>query len=83
MGDLMPDYKVEQQKLRVQVASLKANKERAILELMEVESRKIQIGINLKASDVAVIEAEDKLRSLENEHGKPAEPEITIENEGE
>jgi len=83
MGDLMPDYHVEQQKMIVQVASLKANKERAKLELMEVESRKKQIHINLKAADVGIKEAEEKLFSLEKEHGQPVEIETEVKSEGE
>ena len=71
MSDVMPDYHVEQQKVIVQISTLKTNLERNKLELMELESRKAQNTINKEALELAIKEHDEKLKSLVTTHGKP------------
>ena len=73
MADVMPDYKVEQQKLAVQIMTLRTNLERNKLEIMQLDSRKEAALINMKASREAIEDCEKRLKGLEKTHGKPEE----------
>ncbi len=72
MADVMADYKVEQQRLIMQIATLKANMERFKLEIMEFESRKENTLGNIRATEEAITEHEARLASLTEAHGEPA-----------
>lgn len=71
MADVMPDYMVEIQKLRVSQRSMEHNLERYRLELLEVESRKAQAYSNIAATRKALKELGEKLDSLIEAHGEP------------
>ncbi len=74
MADVGPNYGVEQQKLIVQISTLRANMERGKLDLMEIESRRASVLTNLKSSEAAIVEFSDKLESIRAEHGEPQDP---------
>jgi len=69
MADAMPDYALEQQRLKAQIAALRHNLERFKLEIMEVESRKRAALENIDATDAAIEEHEARLASLVDTHG--------------
>lgn len=69
MADKMPNYYVEQQKLRVQIANLEANLERFKLEIMEADSRKEQAHVNIKATEEAIARTREGVASLVEAHG--------------
>lgn len=69
MADVMPNYRVEIQKLVSQIANLRATLERQTLENMELEDRVARNNINIEATIVAITEAEDKLKMLRSAHG--------------
>ena len=69
MADVMPDYALEQQRLRAQIASFRHNLERHKLEIMEVESRKRSALDNIAATGKAIAEHEARLAGLIETHG--------------
>ncbi len=69
MSDVMPDYGVEQQKLHVQVANLRAQLERYKLEIMEADSKKVQANKNIVATKEAITRTEENIASLAGAHG--------------
>ncbi len=71
MADVMPDYGLGIQRLRMSIASLRHNMERFKLEIMEVASRKKNAFDNLAATEVAVAEAGERLAGLIETHGEP------------
>ena len=73
MADSMPNYHVEQQRLKSQIASLNATVERQVLEVMEMEDRIERSKENIEASRVAIAEAEGRLVGLIETHGKPGD----------
>ena len=70
MADVMPDYKMEQQRLRMQIAALNHNLERYRFEVMEVESRKAKAFENIAATEKAIGDLETNLAGLAKTHGK-------------
>lgn len=70
MSDLTPDYHVEQQKLIVQIMTLKANKARSQLEIMQLDSRRAGALENIQSTKGAIDECEERLKGLEETHGK-------------
>jgi protein subunit release factor B len=75
MADVMPNYQVECQRIRTQIASLKANIERQKLEIMEMEDRKRTSLENIEATKKAISEYKVQLKELEEAHGIAAEVE--------
>ena len=71
MADVMPDYHLEIQKLRMGIASLQHNIERYKLDIMEVASRKKKAFDNLAATTAAIEEHEKRLAGLIETHGEP------------
>ena len=70
MGDVTADYFVEQQRLKVQIQSLNTNLQRSMLEIMEMDSRRLKSITNIEATRAAIAEAEENLSSLVEEHGE-------------
>lgn len=70
MSDLTPDYHVEQQKLIVQIMTLKANMARSHLEIMQLDSRRVGAVENIQSTKTAIDECEERLKGLEETHGK-------------
>lgn len=70
MSDVMPDYHVEQQKLVVQIMTLQTNLARSKLEIMQLDSRKVTALENIQSTKVAIDDCEERLRGLEETHGK-------------
>jgi protein subunit release factor B len=70
MSDSLPDYQVEQQKLKSQIAAQHANIERQKLEILEMASRKRKHEENIVAAHKAIVEMEGNLRSLAETHGE-------------
>jgi len=69
MADVLPNYQVEMQRLRMQIAELRANMERQKLEIMEMEDRKSRLEENIQASINSIGEYEAQLVSLQETHG--------------
>jgi hypothetical protein len=76
MADVTPDWHVEQQRLVVDISSLKTNLARSELEIMELDSRRSRSVTNHEATLVAIKEAEEKLAALVEVHGKPKAPKL-------
>ena len=70
MADATPDYFVEHQRLKVQIASLKTNLDRSILEIMEIDFRRKKAVTNIESTRVAIAETEDSLASIVDAHGE-------------
>lgn len=70
MSDVMPDYYVEQQKLVVQIMTLQTNMARSKLEIMQLDSRRAGALENIQSTERAIGECEERLRGLEETHGK-------------
>lgn len=70
MGDSMPNYKLEQQRLRAAISAQQSNIEKQLLDIMEMEDRKQRHEDNIAASEKAIAELRAKLDSLEAAHGK-------------
>ena len=70
MADVMPDYKVSMQRLRMEIQALTLSIERARLEIMDIDSRRRKSFENIDATELAIAEKEKDLRALEKEHGK-------------
>lgn len=69
MADVMPNYNVESQRLRSQIAALKANIERQKLEIMEMQDRERTTLENIEATKKSVAECRIQLKELEETHG--------------
>lgn len=69
MSDVMPDYQLEQQRLRVQLSGLAQNVERYILEILEARSREAKAKENLVATKEAIQQTQGTLDSLVTAHG--------------
>jgi TolA-binding protein len=69
MADVMPNYQVEQQRLRSQIAALKANIERQKLEIMEMQERERATLENIEATKKSITECRIQLKELEKVHG--------------
>ena len=73
MADVMPNYHVSIQRIKATIAGLHHNIERAKLELMEIEDRRVRQIENMNATRGAIAEQEASLKSLLDEHGEPPE----------
>ena len=67
--DNLPDYSVEQQRLKAQIAEQRATVERQRLEILEMTSRQNKHKENIKAALKAIEDYSIKLKDLENVHG--------------
>jgi hypothetical protein len=74
MADVMPDYHVTIQQLRMRLAGFAHNVERYKLEIIQSESKRKEAIHNIKATQKAIEETKIDLAALEQEHGKPEEP---------
>lgn len=70
MADAMPDYQVEQQRLRAQIAAQRSTIEAQKLSILEMTERKRKHEENILAAEKAIAEYETKLAGLEATHGK-------------
>ena len=73
MADLAPDYFVEQQRLRMNIANLQTQVERAKLEIMEMASRKAKAREAIDGSESAIVDLSERLATLIQTHGEPPE----------
>ncbi len=69
MSDKMPNYFVEQQRLKADIAGQKANIAKQYLDIMEMADRKQRLLDNIEAAKLAVKDKMDRLKGLEQEHG--------------
>ena len=69
MADSLPNYRLEQIRLRAQIAGLQATVARQELELMEMLDRQERLDENIRASHHALSELESQLTGLEQQHG--------------
>ena len=76
MADVMPDYFVEQQRVRAQIASLKHSLERQKLEIMEIDHRRAKTVENMASTEDAIKSRQKDLTALEKEHGKAPAPQL-------
>ncbi len=72
MADLMPDYHVEQQRLRMNMMNLRLQIERAKLEVMEMAARKVKALETIESSELAIMGLDEKLAELIQTHGEPS-----------
>ncbi len=70
MGDVMPDYHVETQRLRVQLSTLQANMERYKLEIMEMKSKERKAYENMEVTTKAILETTERIDGLIETHGE-------------
>ncbi len=73
MADLAPDYFVEQQRVRMQIASMRTQVERAKLEIMEMAARRDKARETIETSEQAIVKMEAALDELIQTHGEPPE----------
>ena len=76
MADAIPNYKVEQQRLKMRIAEQHSNIERQTLDIMEMADRKLRHEENIEAAHRAIAQYQSDLSALENAHGKLDENEI-------
>lgn len=69
MADVTPDWIVEMQRLRRQVAQQRVHMEGYKLEVLEGKSRIATAVGNYRASEIAIAEAKKNLSAMEKEHG--------------
>lgn len=69
MGDVMPNYKVEVQRIKMQISAQVANVERQTLEIMELDDRKTRLEENITAAKKAIADLEANKKQLEQTHG--------------
>lgn len=72
MGDVMPNYKVEVARLKMQISAQVANIDRQTFEIMELEDRKARLEENIAAAKKAISELETNKKQLEDTHGLAA-----------
>lgn len=70
MADVMPNYKLEQQRKRSQIAEQRAVIERQRLDILEMEDRKIRHETNIEAAEKAIEKYTAELKGLEEIHGR-------------
>ncbi len=69
MADIGPNFKSEQLKLYIQIETLKVNKIKSELEIIEAEGRIEGSRKNIESTFQAVSQAEEKLEKLIEKHG--------------
>lgn len=73
--DSVPNYAVELQRLRAQMAAQQATIERQLLENMELQDRVQRNDTNIEASRKALVELQNRYDDLDKAHGsKKAAP---------
>jgi len=70
MADVMPNYQLEQQRLRFQIVTQEQAIEKNKLDIMEMEDRKQRHLENMNAAKDAIAGYKKSLASLEQAHGK-------------
>lgn len=70
MGDVLPNYKVSQMRLKTQILAQRHNIAKQELEIMEMGDRVDRYEQNIVAAEKAITDYEADLRGLEKEHGK-------------
>ena len=68
MADVMPNYGVEIQRLKMQIAAQHATVERQRLENLEMDDRQQRNNENIEAAFRAIEDLEGKLESLQETH---------------
>ena len=69
MADKLPNYFVEQQRIKTEIANQRSTIARQYLEIMEMSDRKSRILENIEAAQAVIDDREQKLQGLINEHG--------------
>ena len=73
MGDRMPNYLLEQQRLRWQILAQETQIEQQRLAIMEMSDKKQRHLENIEASKKAIATYKEQLADLEKTHGKLTE----------
>lgn len=73
MADAVPNYFVEQQRLKTQISAQRHNIERQRLDIMEMADRARRHLENIAASEKAIGEMEVSLQQLQEAHGEAGE----------
>ena len=76
MSDVMPNYKVEQQRLRAQVAEQQAAIARQTLAILEMADRKARHLENIAGAQRAIEQFQEQLAGLEETHGRLTSEEV-------
>lgn len=69
MTDVLPNYNLEQQRLRSQIAAQRAQIEQQWLAILEMADRKQRHEDNIAAAKRSIADFEERLRDLEETHG--------------
>ncbi len=70
MSDVGPDWQVAQQKARYDLANQRAKVEQYKHELMQMNSQRLKTIDNIKASERAIEDAQERLDGLIEAHGE-------------
>lgn len=70
MADVTPNYMVEQQRLRSQIAAQRSTIEGQKLAILEMADRKVRHMENIQAAEREVAKLEEKLTRLQADHGE-------------
>lgn len=70
MSDIGPDWQVAQQKARYDLANQRAKVEQYKHELMQMNSQRLKTIDNIKASEQAILDAQERLDGLIEAHGE-------------
>ena len=69
MGDVVPNWRLEQQRLRAQIAEQRSRIEAQRLAILEMADRKLRHEENIDAALKAISTYEEQLHGLEATHG--------------
>lgn len=78
MADIGPDWQVAQQKARYDLANQRAKVEQYKHELLQMNSQRRKTITNIRASNQAIEDAQERLDGLIAEHGDA--PELSLED---
>ena len=81
MGDVLPNYKVSQMRLKTQILAQQHNIAKQELEIMEMGDRVDRYEQNIVAAEKTIVGYETDLRGLEKEHGKLSKADLEAAKE--
>lgn len=76
MSDRMPNYYVEQHRLKSEILDQQSTISKQYLQIFEMVDRKQRLVENIAAAQAAIIDKETRLKSLEDQHGALSESEF-------
>ncbi len=76
MADVMPNYKVEIQRLRSQIVEQQATIQKQVLSILEMTDRKARLLENIGATKKSIVDYKKKLDEMQKNHGGLSEEDI-------